>query len=607
MTEIAVGETIETEATFNQTESSEVEPVKEVVEEELENVAWDFLSIACKLLYEVEEASLLVRSDLEEDSELVVDEPLPVGTRLHALVMRQLDEENIGVFTALEHSDKPLGWITFIVGSTCMRLISREMHEVISPRPALVRTGVALNSPEVGRLPVGTRVLVLQAIEDSDGSRRACVAMEGYGSPLGWMTHRTRDGTCNLRVASQNSADVEEPIDIEQEGDQIPVITPVKIVRSQPKKKKSESPSSGALAQRAASSGLPTGLMTASEIRQVLEAQTKKYQEEVERAAHKSLRELLGEALASREMKVSALVREWAKRGVEPISKMEFRAHVRKVLNKVSVSTKDVDQLFESLDDDHGGSLDVEELTAALKELQTNAAAAAHAREQSSVGIEAERKKVEQVQEYLDRTEDYERAKAEFEAESQRRRLDAEVGQVLLLRKTKISELAAKWTDPERDDGRIGQYGFRLHVLELGITPEPSHEDIAELYNELDLDGDGSLDQEELQEALKTLQDAAAAVASEIDRLKEKAQQLGNIAKACQGDLKKLLEEEEAIAQAKAKAEAEAEEARVLAEKEAKARKLAEAEAIRRKKAEEKAAHDARIEAKRKGQRPVRP
>ena len=178
---------------------------------------------------------------------------------------------------------------------------------------------------------------------------------------------------------------------------------------------------------------------------------------------------------------------------------------------------------------------------------------------------------------------------------------------MLLLRKTKISELAAKWTDPERDDGRIGQYGFRLHVLELGITPEPSHEDIAELYNELDLDGDGSLDQEELQEALKTLQDAAAAVASEIDRLKEKAQQLGNIAKACQGDLKKLLEEEEAIAQAKAKAEAEAEEARVLAEKEAKARKLAEAEAIRRKKAEEKAAHDARIEAKRKGQRPVRP
>ena len=54
------------------------------------------------------------------------------------------------------------------------------------------------------------------------------------------------------------------------------------------------------------------------------------------------------------------LIAAWSKRGNEPISKMEFRQHVRKLLDKPNV--KEVDMLFESLDDDKGGSLDAHEM-----------------------------------------------------------------------------------------------------------------------------------------------------------------------------------------------------------------------------------------------------
>ena len=78
--------------------------------------------------------------------------------------------------------------------------------------------------------------------------------------------------------------------------------------------------------------------------------------------------------------KVNELVSSWAKRGEEPINKMEFRQHVRKLLSAdktYKIDMRQVDELFEELDEDHGGSLDVAELRLALKKLQDSASTAA--------------------------------------------------------------------------------------------------------------------------------------------------------------------------------------------------------------------------------------
>lgn len=60
----------------------------------------------------------------------------------------------------------------------------------------------------------------------------------------------------------------------------------------------------------------------------------------------------LGEYLVEQKIKPNELVASWAKRGEEPISKMEFRQHVRKLPLDGKVESKDIDALFEELDDD---------------------------------------------------------------------------------------------------------------------------------------------------------------------------------------------------------------------------------------------------------------
>lgn len=568
---------------------------------ETEPTTWDLLAIACRLLYEVLEPTFLVRVALDLESDLVMAEPLAVGTRVHALWMCEVNEESIGVHVALENQSQPLGWITFLVGSTSMQPVDRQMHEVISARPVLARADAMLSSSEVGRLGIGQLVLVLQDLGQEDGSRRACVALEGSSAPLGWITYCTRDGTFNLRRVA-NPKDTEDAFTDGATASKTaqkvitPVISTLTKARSTRlmKKRGPDSPEEG---RRDATAAL-SALMPAKEVRSVLEAQSNKLKREEEAAFHMPLHVRLGEALAARQTKVRELVREWAKRGVEPISKMEFRSNVRKVVGKAT-STKEVDGLFQQLDADQGGTLDVDELTTALSELQAGAAAAAVERENSKVGIDLERQKVESVREVLGKTEDFEAAMAALEAETSDKRLAAEIGRTLLARKIRLRELVSKWQDSERDDGKIGRGSFRQHILKLDVGMEPADEDIDQLFDSLDRDSDGSLDHDELEEALKMLQDAAATRAAKIDRLKNEAHSLHKIVKASQNELKKLMHEEQLLLRATLKAEMEAEEARVRFEQDARAKKAEEAEAAKRKKAKEKAAYDAKIAAKR--------
>ena len=90
------------------------------------------------------------------------------------------------------------------------------------------------------------------------------------------------------------------------------------------------------------------------------------------KGAHKTLAVIIGEHLTLKQLKPHELVQQWAKRGEEPISKMEFRQHIRKMLEQTDV--REIDALFERLDEDGGGTLDVDEMRHALKTLQQSAA-----------------------------------------------------------------------------------------------------------------------------------------------------------------------------------------------------------------------------------------
>ena len=81
----------------------------------------------------------------------------------------------------------------------------------------------------------------------------------------------------------------------------------------------------------------------------------------------------LGDALAHKRMKVKEIVASWAKgpAGTGAIHKMDFRNRVRNLVDEPEVAV--IDELFDSLDADGGGSLDTTELSAAMKKLQDEA------------------------------------------------------------------------------------------------------------------------------------------------------------------------------------------------------------------------------------------
>ena len=75
----------------------------------------------------------------------------------------------------------------------------------------------------------------------------------------------------------------------------------------------------------------------------------------------------LGDYINIKNMKVAELVVQWDKSSSGEITKKVFRAHVMTICG---AEAAEVDELFDSLDDDGGGSLDRTELMKALKRLQ---------------------------------------------------------------------------------------------------------------------------------------------------------------------------------------------------------------------------------------------
>ena len=74
-----------------------------------------------------------------------------------------------------------------------------QAHEVVAAKPPLVRADFEMSSDEVGKLPTGSTVYVLEMRTQPDGAKRARVALEGQEQPFGWLTAVTKDGVENLR------------------------------------------------------------------------------------------------------------------------------------------------------------------------------------------------------------------------------------------------------------------------------------------------------------------------------------------------------------------------------------------------------------------------
>jgi Ca2+-binding EF-hand superfamily protein len=200
-------------------------------------------------------------------------------------------------------------------------------------------------------------------------------------------------------------------------------------------------------------------------------------------------------------------IREWDPNGDGTITKQEFRLNVRKLFPKdTPPKVQDIDALFQSLDDDGSGSLDVAELKAALKKLQDTAASskAGASLAQERAG-ELRARAAELRNGVLAATIASERALEELQ-QLQRGTLRTKLGELLVAKGVKMGDIVAKWD--RSGDGEIDKAEFRREVIGLGVENERASE-IDALFDELDGDGGGTLDLNEVKASLRKLQEGA--------------------------------------------------------------------------------------------------
>ena len=346
-------------------------------------------------------------------------------------------------------------------------------------------------------------------------------------------------------------------------------------------------------------------------------------------------------------MAVEDLIREWDANGDGAVTKMEFRQSLRNPkLELVADNVSELDALFDRLDKDKGGSLDLGEVKAAMKIMQTESAHAEKAVEKAKQQASHWRVRAAQMSDAAETTRELAAAEltllesrimlgkeaAPKPGEKIRGALGARMYATMVkrgeypppFRRAALVPRRSAHVAPSRrgrapapdsrtacpcawagmkiteisnkKHGRIDRKEFRMTVETL--VPAALREEVDAMFDSFDIDVGGTLDLEELRACLRLLQESAATAA------KLEASQLARVAllhfataatqeavdEAIAADIK-AAEDEKAAGQAAAAKRA----ADKVAAEAAKAAKVAEKA---KKEADEKAAFEARVAAK---------
>ena len=163
----------------------------------------------------------------------------------------------------------------------------------------------------------------------------------------------------------------------------------------------------------------------------------------------------MGEALQKRKVVVADLMREWDPNGDGEISPMEFRQNVRKLLPTelhAGLVISEVDALFNDLDLDKSGALDVGEIKIALKRLQNEAALASVDKANMLLEVEALRKQAKEYESLASLTGELEGAKKAIE-KANSKSVGVQIGAIAVKKGLKPSDIVKQWD--VNGDGRL--------------------------------------------------------------------------------------------------------------------------------------------------------
>ena len=309
------------------------------------------------------------------------------------------------------------------------------------------------------------------------------------------------------------------------------------------------------------------------------------------------LKHRIGAALVKSGVKIVELVKSWGTdskgRNTGEISAIEFRKHVRKVLEWPNV--KDIDGLFNELDSDGGKTLDTTELTTFMKGLRDHARELQAQMDEVQERIDHLSERLEFAQTVVQNTQEAEQAELMLKVELEKNPIPARIGKELLRKGSKIGDLVNIW---ESTEGWMDNKQFRKNVRSYGIDGDDNS--IDEVFDSFDTVSRGSIDLETLRVGLTGLRDGSQDADKEAQRLKRLVEVSWKQAKASQLELRRLRKQDEA--DAKAKEEQAALEAEAAARAAVEAREAREARLLAKKQREEeeREAYEAKIAERRR-------
>ena len=494
-----------------------------------------------------------------------------------------------------------------------------------------VRQGYELDSVEVDPLPADTHLRILdQRVLPDSGVRRAWVSLEkDERTPYGWITTVAKDGSDSIKLEGaglptddDHLFSDDDDVDDEEAGQgsvsvptaqRPPTASPAAAAAgsaaSVPSTSKAvRTPAAASTRAAAATTQSGEGQASSSSARslsapsaacQELHTIARAYldmaaaEAEMLDEKYKTLRTRIGEALAATQAKVKELVVSWAKDGHQPISKMDFRKHVRRVIKEDD--TKKIDELFVELDDDGSGSLDVKELTATFNSLQDEAKLAkarAEAIRQRCAFLQSRAGAATLAADTMAAAEG---ALVELNRIKGSKTLGNTVGEALITKNFKVGEIVGQWDSTK---GEVSKPQFRKNLAKSLDVKAPA-EQVDRLFDRFDKDSGGTLDLDELKAAMEILNEEHKQRENALAVQQAKHESLAKTANSMHADVKKMYQADQDEAKQKAEAEAKEAKQRALAEANAQAARDAAKEAAETKKAAEKAEFERKVEERR--------
>ena len=493
--------------------------------------------------------------------------------------------------------------------------LSRSPPPVVTTWVTLVKLRLfaepSLSSTLLGNLPPGDLCVILERTTLKDGTKRAKVLCEPRGLSPGWVNLKTNDGQDSLGYFCEQGNGLLLSgaygsvfgLDLTPPAPPPAALLPpteADVVGSTEELFWGPTSSSAALAPAPATSFARRGramklgkfraaavtvgtqqvqrnlladrmkMLSSAELRDLAQRHRRMANEDMQvlRDVSTSLEVRLGTALANKKLRVKDLVVSWCKRpsligGGGEINKMEFRKNVRSLLEEPDVAT--IDDLFASLDTDGGGSLDLDELTAAMKLLQETAIIDERRKEKARERLRLNEEREKQAEAVALETAEAEAADQRLHyLESQEHSIAARVGALLFRKHLRVNEIVDRW---ENTSGEVNREQFRSNLRTLDheatLSKEEGDDDspdeglmaddaeIDQLFDQFDLDMGGTLDVRELKAALNLLKGNARESGDEISKLNKECTKAWSKARDAQFEFRALREADDKAAKEK--------------------------------------------------------